>query len=261
MGEAKSKKKRFLAAHPYCCFCGGNEPATTVDHVPPRICFAGRAAPEGFEFPACAKCQVATRLDEMAFGMFVRISDPIPENYRSDEVLKSVAGIRNNLPHLMPFTGLTARDKRAALRDKGLVIPPGTTIAEAPLVGIPAAIDEHVRRYARKLAAALYYKEKGKPVGPDFVFWTEWGTATDRRRMENLQEIIRMSPFSRIGTRTNLNFGNRFGYRYDKAHDNDLFTAIAKFGGGLILVMLVADGESAKEIEEDGWVTTSQMFD
>lgn len=261
MGEAKSKKKRFLAAHCWCCFCGGREPATTIDHLPPRTCFPDRAAPEGFEFPACGRCQAATRLDEIAFGMFVRINDPSPENYRRDEVRKSVEGIRNNLPHLMPFSGLTANDKRKALRDKGLVVPRGMTVAEAPLVAVPAAIDPYVRRYARKLAAALYYKEKGRPIAQDFVIWTEWGAATDKRRMEALLEIARMSPFATIGARTNLNFGNRFGYRYDQADDNDLFSAIAQFGEGLVLVMLIADGESAKEIEEEGWIAASQMFD
>lgn len=260
MGEARKKRARFLAAHPYCCFCGGRELATTVDHVPPRTCFVDRAAPEGFEFPACEKCQSATRLDEMAFGMFVRINDPSPDNYRSHEVRKSVEGIRNNLPHLIPFTGLSTRERRNALRAKGLTLPPGMTVADVPLVGIPAAIDEHLHRYARKIGAALYYREKGKPIRPDFVIWTNWGAATDKRQMKGFLVVAGMSPFATIGTRRNLNFGNRFGYRYDMADENDLFSAVAQFGDGLVIVMLIADGESAKEIDEDGWVPASAMF-
>lgn len=193
--------------------------------------------------------------------MFVRINDPSPENYRHEEVRKSVEGIRNNLPHLMPFTGLTTRDKRKALQDKGLIVPPGMSFADVPLVGIPAAIDKHVHRYGRKLAAALYYREKGRPIGRDFIIWTNWGAATDKRRMKSFLEVARMSPFTTVGARTNLNFGDRFGYRYDQADENHLFTAIAQFGQGVVLVMLVADGESAKEIQEEGWVTASRMFD
>ena len=42
MPKAQSKlgkKKLFFAKHPYCCFCGGTKPATTLDHVPPKACF------------------------------------------------------------------------------------------------------------------------------------------------------------------------------------------------------------------------------
>ena len=102
MGEAKNKRRRFLERHPLCCFCGGLTPAITIDHVPARTCFAGRAAPEGFEFPACVACQSATRLDEMAFGFAVRMFDRNGANYRRDEVQKALVGLRNNLPHLIP---------------------------------------------------------------------------------------------------------------------------------------------------------------
>jgi hypothetical protein len=260
MGEAKNKKKRFLAAHPHCCFCGGSEPTTTVDHVPPRTCFANRAAPEGFEFPACDKCQEATRLDELAFGMFVRITDPSPNNYRREETQRAVQGIRNNLPHLMPNAGLTRRDKRNALKAKGLAVSPGKTIADVPMVSVPATINENVERYARKLVAALYYREKSKPLGLDFEIYVAWTTATDKNSMTAFLEMANMSPFVTVGKRTNLQFGDRFGYRYSKADDNDLFMAVAQFGQGLVLAMLVADGESAKKMDEDGWVPVSEMF-
>lgn len=260
MGEAKNKKQRFLATNPYCCFCGGRTPATSVDHVPPRICFVERAAPEGFEFPACDICQGATRLAELAFGMFVRFNDPSDENYRSAEVQKIALGIKNNLPHLFPIVGLTTREKRKALRAKDLTVPPGKTVAEISMVGFPPAINAYIHRYARKLAAALYYKEKGNPIGADFVIWTDWTAATDKRQMEAFLQVAAVSPFKTVGTRFNLNFGDRFGYRCDKADNNDLFMAVAQFGQGLVIAMLVADGESAKEIAEGGWVEASNMF-
>jgi hypothetical protein len=193
--------------------------------------------------------------------MFVRINDPSSINYRRDEVLKSILGIKNNLPHLVPFSGLSNRTKRTALRQKGLVAPSGMMLAEVPLVGVPAAIDGYVRRYARKLAAALYYKEKGKPIGLNFMIWIDWGAATDAVRMKGFLEIAAMSPFVTIGQRVNLDFGDRFGYRYDKADENELFTAVAQFGQGLVIAMLIADGGSAQEIEEEGWIKASAMFD
>lgn len=262
MAHALNKRGRFLAAHRFCCFCGGKERSTTVDHVPARNCFPGRAGPEGFEFPACDRCQVVSRLDELAFGMFVRINDPSNGNYRREELLRSFSGIQNNLPHLMPFTGLSRTAKRQALREKGIEKPPNVLVDDLPLVGIPAEIDAYVHRYARKIAAALYYREKGRPIGQDFLIWTHWAQAVDQTQMKGLLEVAKMSPFLTIGRRSNLDFGDRFGYRCDKSDLNDLFTAVAQFGQGLILTMLVADGKSATElVGEEGWVRASAMFD
>ena len=171
-------------------------------------------------------------------------------------------GVRNNLPHLMPFTGISNSDKRRALRAKGLQKPVNMLVKDIPMVGVPKDIDAYVHRYTRKMAAALYYREKGKPIGQDFVIWTHWAQAIDKLQMGSLLEVAKMSPFVTVGERSNLKFGDRFGYRYDKSDENDLFTAVAQFGQGLVVAMLIADGESAKELDgEEGWVKASAMFD
>src|SRR5947208_16124188 len=45
MSQARNKRERFFADHPTCCFCGGETPATTVDHIPSRNHFSERIAP------------------------------------------------------------------------------------------------------------------------------------------------------------------------------------------------------------------------
>lgn len=79
--------------------------------------------------------------------------------------------------------------------------------------------------------------------------------------MEAFVEVAKMSPFVTVGKRPNINFGDRFGYRYDKSDDNHLFTAVAQFEQGLVVGMLVVDGESANEIDEADWVPVAAMFD
>jgi hypothetical protein len=88
VGEARNKRLRFLAVHPVCCFCGGVEAATTIDHVPAPTCFPGREAPETFEFPACTACQGTTRLDELVCGFYVKLEDPGDINHRAKEFEK-----------------------------------------------------------------------------------------------------------------------------------------------------------------------------
>src|SRR5262245_13493291 len=47
IGDSKRRKNKFLAEHPWCCFCGGSEKAITEDHQPARSLFDGRGWPEG----------------------------------------------------------------------------------------------------------------------------------------------------------------------------------------------------------------------
>jgi hypothetical protein len=260
VGESKNKKQRFLAGHPHCCFCGGSEPATTVDHVPPRTCFPGRHAPEGFEFPACVRCQGATRQEEQAFSLFVRTNDPSDDNYRSEEVIKAFQGVRNNLPHLLPF-GIDGSTKRKALRSKGLRKPANMLIEDVSMVAFPPAIGPVIHRYARKIAAALYYREMGKAANADCAIWTHWGQAVDQVEMPAFLKVAGMTRFKTIGARANLDFGDRFGYVFDKDDEGDLFMAIVQFGKGLVIVILVACNESARNLQEEGWIKVSAIFD
>src|SRR6476661_4761778 len=77
MGEVSRRRRitaRKLEAHPFCCFCGGRTPATTIDHVPARIMFPDRRRPAGLEVPACVPCNEGTRLHETIAVVFSRIS-------------------------------------------------------------------------------------------------------------------------------------------------------------------------------------------
>ena len=47
----RARRTRFLAAHPYCCFCGGVVATETEDHIPARSLFVNRQWPEGYVFP------------------------------------------------------------------------------------------------------------------------------------------------------------------------------------------------------------------
>ena len=75
MGQSRLKKERFHKDHPFCCFCGGARPATTIDHVPPRACFPRGLMPEGFEFPSCKECNEGTSKQDMIFGFTASLVD------------------------------------------------------------------------------------------------------------------------------------------------------------------------------------------
>jgi hypothetical protein len=75
VGEKLRKRQRFFQENPTCCFCGGVNAATTVDHVPPRACFPKDLMPEDFEFPACKECNNGTSKQDTIFGFCAMLTD------------------------------------------------------------------------------------------------------------------------------------------------------------------------------------------
>lgn len=72
MGQKKKRLEKFLKTHPQCCFCGGNVPATTHDHIPPSSVFTSRKWPAGYEFPACFPCNNDSSRDDVVIALFSR---------------------------------------------------------------------------------------------------------------------------------------------------------------------------------------------
>jgi hypothetical protein len=66
------KKKRFMQTNPFCCFCGGTAPSTTIDHVPPKACFPDGYWPDNFEFPACDACNRGSKKDDALAGFYTQ---------------------------------------------------------------------------------------------------------------------------------------------------------------------------------------------
>jgi hypothetical protein len=260
MGEAKNKKQRFLAAHPRCCFCGGEERATTIDHVPPRTCFPDRIGPEGYEFPACDRCQRVSRFDELALGFFVQLVEPEESNYRKDQSAKALRGLINNLPHLVPDFDLPGPVKRRAYRDFDAEKPKGMFASELPVVGVPEEVHEYLLRYARKMACALFYREMGRAAPLDYDVWATWSQGQNRAHMAAWRKFAEMTPLISKGGRTNLNFGNKFGYRCNKKESPDLFAAIAQFGGGLAIAMVIVNPDSRRRMDHHDWVAVRDNY-
>jgi hypothetical protein len=101
MGQAKQRKKlgvRILERHPSCCYCGGAEKATTIDHVPAKIVFPNKHRPAGLEVPACSPCNRGTsKFDQMA-GVFSRLSEMDPVQTDRTEFRKLVTNVHRDFP-------------------------------------------------------------------------------------------------------------------------------------------------------------------
>ena len=274
MSESKRRRRRqqqFLVDNPWCCFCGGTTPATTVDHVPARTCFKGRAFPETFEFPACAPCNNASRLDEIAFSFFVKMIDHTHDNFEGSEAERTISGMANNLPHLLPIPSRDGRRNRDSLNRMGLQKPRGRVFSELPMAAIPHSAHEPIKRYARKIACALHYREKGRPASATHQMVANRGQLLDRPFMESVEGFLTM-PNLQVGNRRNVNFGNQFAYRYIGADDPDVFGVIAQFGTGMVIASMVVEQSVAERLLRDGkeigfpedhepWISVMQNYE
>lgn len=159
MGRKRDRKLRFLADHPICCFCGGTQPSEEPDHVPARAFFENKTWPEGFEFPACFRCNHATSKAEQAVSRFSLLAEDIP-----DEVAKQNLNelLRYNPEFLSNMTIPGPSDVRRMLRAMGSAKPLDVCTQDIPFMRLGEGILESTDLVGRKLMLALYYLHAGK---------------------------------------------------------------------------------------------------
>jgi hypothetical protein len=188
MGEGKrklTKQQRFLADHPFCCFCGGTVATTTIDHVPNRAFFVNRNWPEGYEFPSCSNCQSESRVAELTCAAVMR-SAPGPNEVDVDEVVKLYGGLSNNDPGAWKeFLGLE--------RTSSLLLPASVQRRlrrpdSSALFNLGPKIHAHIKNYVIKLTKALYYKHFGQIVPPQAA--VEYFTASNAEVGQPRERLI-----------------------------------------------------------------------
>jgi len=104
MGEANRKNRAhaaLLAKQPWCVYCGGEVPATTIDHMPPRMMFRGKSRPNGLEFAACDNCNQATKHADLVASLLGRIYPDTGLPSDQLDIKKRLSAAGNNIPGLL----------------------------------------------------------------------------------------------------------------------------------------------------------------
>lgn len=245
MGAKAAGKRRFLSAHPLCCFCGGSAPATTEDHVPPRAMFRRRQWPEGYVFPACQSCNSATRFTEQVMAMVSRVSVATSDDLHDSEIRQALDGVRNNNPVLFREMRPSANDVRRFLRRRGLPIPAGKTTADIPLIKLSGPIaTASLREFARKLFCALHYRETGRiiPRAGAIRYW--WWSNVQAADGKIPTEIPPMMTGYRTLRRANRALNEQFAYRFEISEDGSLGMYMARFNTAFAITGMVAFDEA-----------------
>ncbi len=227
--QKKKKRQKFLEEYPSCYFCGGVNPATTIDHVPPKVCFPDGYAPEGFILPACKACNEGTTKQDQIFGLYSMVLDFDESDAKREKNLEKLErlfkGINNNYPEALP--------KRAdPVHQVGSVITPKPV---AYTFRTPPALEDAIKVMGAKLAHALYFRDTGKILTPEHEFFSGW-YQPQRGETKNLTSYLTsLLPKLTVGERSNIGeYGDRFRYIWGYKEE-DFFFYAAQFGQGIIL--------------------------
>jgi hypothetical protein len=165
LGQAKQKAllhRSFLELYPFCAFCGGDEKAVTVDHVPPIIVFAGRQRPKGLEFPACAVCNNGTRISDLVAAFLARIYPDTHQAIDEEDVVKILAALQNNAPSVLLEMKMGRAAEKLGLRSLPVELRDGGLLRlDGPIVS------KMLKAFAYKIGLALYFEETCTPLPPD----------------------------------------------------------------------------------------------
>lgn len=240
MGAASRHRKKFLAKHSQCIFCGGHAPATTIEHCPPRAMFQYREWPEGFEFPSCDLCNHGTDDHDLLVAVFARMN-PFEERGNADGRLEGLMLMANKqFPSLLQRMLPSANEARQHNRRIGINPAPGQTHQETGVIKVTDEFHQAVCALAKKLAKGVFYRDSGIIFPEHGCLLLNWFTNADLIRdgkyviFDILKEISGDAPPT---VRSRKYLGDQFECKFSLASEKNIFILQARFGGAFGFVV------------------------
>jgi hypothetical protein len=262
MGDSKRRRSRFFVEHPYCCFCGGSERATTEDHQPARSLFDSRRWPEGYVFPACERCNAGSRRDEAILAFVTRLGYTEAELSQEQigEWRRALAGIRRNFPQLPQL--LTANEKRAFLKERGIDRPANVALADLPIIALDReTINNAFRICALKLFCALHYKHRRIILPRTGSVFARWWMNIDVQQGAIPDELVALLRGHPTLHRAKVDLRSQFAYQYGVSEDAKHGFYICWFRNSFAMVGNTCfdascfDGPTEQLLRPFNWVT------
>ena len=241
MGRHSQRKREFLTRNPICCFCGGQTPAETEDHLPARSLFLNRRWPEGYVFPACRACNAGSSDDELVMAALVRLGVMADLTAEGEADLERVlSGLRFRLPQVYQSLREVSRiETRRFLRDRGVR---GTTlpgIGEVYMVTVPATVIDVTQRYAEKLGKALHYLHAGKILPSTGKVVTHAFTNADLLNSNMPEKFFALLGGVPVLRRDVTPLADQFRYRFGVVGDGEASGYWIQFRGSMAMLVAV----------------------
>lgn len=217
-------KRKVLNEYPWCAYCGGNERATTIDHVPSRGMFVGRKRPPGLFIPSCEVCnRKSSVLDDFAALLgAIRLNPSVGEMQHFSEKVRATA---NNNPEIL--NELMPQEMRwrawPIYTDVQSVVP-ATWKVDGPIVSKLAL------QFGAKCALALHFKKRGFALTPHGRIGVVWSTNAQILEQDVPQQLFELLPQRRsLGHGKDNSYG-KFEYSSGAVVDGDATAHWVTFG-------------------------------
>jgi hypothetical protein len=154
VGESQRKKRvheDVLRRCPICIYCAAN-PATTVEHMPPRIMFREKRRPKGLEFGACGDCNHGSSYADLVAAIVGRVFPDPATPEEEFEFRRLLQALDNNIPGMLEEMHLSEQAQAADLRKLPTGFDGGLLRVGGPLV------TRYMRAFSLKLVAALHHE-------------------------------------------------------------------------------------------------------
>jgi hypothetical protein len=263
MGEAKNKQsrtQRLKQEHPYCCLCGGHNPTETVDHIPPLSLFNERRRPQGFEVPACKKCNEASRVADLIVAYIARIAFN-ETNIELEENKKFLRAIRKYAPkirqELMPIKSLRDQlDIKRKYRKSGYNIPSNM---------LPIFYGDQTKRlidfFCYKLTLGMYFNLTGKILSNQGVIWAKYAPKEEALHLPSFFDrysgFYQHAPNAHPFTQGSWDTAGQFEYAHRYNSDEGIFLFRANLRKGLFVFGLVI--ENKQHSIDKKWISPSNL--
>lgn len=229
MGQSRIKESGYrevaLAKSQWCVFCGGATPAVEADHYPPRSLFTEKKWPEGYVFPACQACNLASRDVDRWIALLSRMSagDELDSELMASEsarLMRQVAVKDRDLMRQM--SSITTNEKRHRAKRMGLTLAPGELYRDLPFVSVPPALNDKVQYFATKLGKALHFEHTGSIVPNGAEINVRWFTNVNELENTIPEDAFKLAKGTVTLTRGKRDLSDQFNYRYTHSEDGAL---------------------------------------
>jgi hypothetical protein len=215
-----------------CVFCGGDSPATTIDHVPHRAIFLGRRRPAGLEFAACNQCNGGFADTDIVAALMSRISVGTDTEEDRGELGPLFRQAERRVPGLLadlrPAFGRRARE----------IVQPGET---HQVVEIGEIVREHLRAFGAKLVLGLHHARTGRIVSNGGAIAAHIFTNADWITGRMPSELTGWSREPRTLVQGRQAVGDQFSYDWAAEADGSVALYIAVFRNSFAVAGFVAD--------------------
>lgn len=250
MGAKNLKRKRFFAAHPICCFCGGSTPAETQDHIPARGLFLGRLWPEGYVFPACVVCNNESSRDELLLAWLVRIRLGEYDIEAEKDFERASIDLARGAPDVWAAIRVHGRaESRRFLKESLLpqAIPGVTDVVYS--FDVPKPMMEAANRYARKLGKALHYFHTGRIVPVDAVVKARVFSNAAAMGPAFPEQVFTVLTQQALIQRAKTSLKEQFDYRFAVVEAGEATAFVVTFGQSTVIVAAVFEDQKRYEHE------------